>query len=533
MANLNGKSKLSPNSKKVVMACGMLMLLGICWLSYQHFNNSYFVKYPKKATFAKLEKIRKEKKETVIDYLNQQSAKGNQISENKNIIHCFKELLLLYEQKTYSVAKYGQIEKELEELFVTDLDEFYDLLFINKGGDIFFTIKKEDDFLANIYESRFDNIDLYKIIREKAVLKTMDSVTFVDYDYYPISAEPASFFIAPVREKGQTIGYVVLQLAINQINNILTDRVSMGRTGEVYLVNKKYFMMTQSRFIDGVTSLRKVIKTDAVKNALAHGKGNEIINDYRSKRVFSSYEKFDYKGTEWIIIAEIDEDEIITDLYLASEDELFKKSIRYLEQYAFAENGQVVPEYLKSSGNKVKVDVKEVIKSKDKEILYTRGVATCTALTVAYPGKFGYLAHISPTDEVYEDVDWTTKLFLRDKQTNFVGNLMMNISMVDISQHEKAHLKFGVFSTTHEGLKNILHKLVESDINLFQIKVLYKNQYKSVNIVFDYDKDQVWSQWKNGDSKTAYNEHYRQVPDFGEIIKKVSNYEMSSANIDS
>lgn len=531
MTNSNNKCGISFKSKKIVIVFGILAVLGISWQSYLQFNKSYFVRHPKKATFAKLEKIRNKKKKTVIDYLDQRSMKGDQVAENEVIIHHFKELLSLYRQKAYSSSKYSQIERELEELFVVDLDEFYDLLFINEDGDIFFTIKKEYDFLSNIHDSNFDDIDLYKIIREKVTNETTDGVTFVDYDYYPASAEPASFFIATVREKDKTIGHIVLQLAINQINNILTDRSSMGKTGEIYLVNDKQLMLTQSRFIDGVTSLNKRVATQAVKDSLVERKGNKIIDDYRGKRVFSSYERFDYKGTEWIIIAEIDEDEIITDIYLASEDDLFEKAANYLNNYAFTENQRSMPEYLKTRNNKIKVDVKEVMKSKDKEILYTRGVATCTAFTISYSGKFGYLAHISPTDEVYENIDWTTKLFLKGKQTDFVGNLIANISMLDISQHEKTYLKFGMFATGDESLKNIVHKLVENDIVLSQIKILYKNQYKSVNIIFDYDKDQVWSQWKTEGSETPYNDHYMRVPDFGKIIKKVSNYE-TSTNID-
>lgn len=533
IVNLSDKNGVSSKAKKVRMALVIFTIMVICWLSFRYFNNSYFIKHPQQATFAKLEKIRKEKKEQVVNYLDQQSRKGNQISKNKDIMHCFKELLLLHQANAYLGPEYNKIERKLEELFVMDLDEFYDMLFINKKGDVFFTIKKEDDFLSNIHDSRFDDIYLYKIIRDRTAKIRTDDVTFVDYDYYPMSAEPASFFVAPVIEKGQTIGYVVLQLAINHINDILTDRSSMGRTGEVYLVSDKQLMLTQSRFIDSVTSLNKVVDTKAVKDSLTKRKDNKIIDDYRGKRVFSSYERFDYKGTEWIIIAEIDVDEVITDLYMASEDKFFEKSIEYLEQYPFPEKQHAAPAYPTDNKNMIKVDVKEIMKSKNHEILYTRGVASCTALTISYPGKFAYMAHISPTDEVYESIDWMTKLFLKNKQTNFVGNLMANINMVDISQHEKSYLKFAVITTGDNSIKNIIHKLVSNGISLSQIKILYRKQYDSVNIIFDYDKDRVWSQWKGKGAETSYGEHYRQIPDLGEIVKTVSNYKTVSTNIDS
>ena len=180
------------------------------------------------------------------------------------------------------------IEHSINKLFVTELDKFYDILFIDNKGDIFFTVKKEDDFLGNIHEERFKGVLLYERIKKIKIRET----EFVDYEYYSVSDEPASFFITTVMEGSNILGYIVLQLPINDINSILTDRNDLGRTGEVYLVNYSQLMITQSRFIDDNTILTKQIDTEAVKNALQKTRGSKIIEDYRDKRVFSSYEQF-------------------------------------------------------------------------------------------------------------------------------------------------------------------------------------------------------------------------------------------------
>ncbi len=410
--------------RKVRITCIILLLLGACSIWYFCFDNIYFSLFPKKYTFTKLGRIRTEKKNEVIDYLEQQCRKGNQYSKNEMINKHFTGLLSLHKQKAYSSNEYYQIEKELEEYFVLELGEFYDMLFVSNDGIIFFTLKKEDDFLANIYESAYDDIELYKKIKEETAMIGNHELTFVDYDYYPVSGEPASFFIMPVTDSNQRLGYIVLQLAINHINYILTDRKSLGRTGEVYLINEKQLMVTQSRFIDDNTILNKVIDTESVRNAFKEGKGNRIIDDYRQKRVFSSYEIFEYKGAKWIIIAEIDEDEVVTDFYLAHENKLFKKSVEYLKRYSFLDVQETMSKDMIDKMVKIKVDVKEVVKNKDQGILYTQGVATCTALTISYPGKFGYMAHITPTDNVYENVGWKTRLLWKKKYTNFVDTLM-------------------------------------------------------------------------------------------------------------
>ncbi len=507
---------------KRTLFIGVPLVLSIITLySFFYYDDIYFKYNPKKATFSKLERIRKEKKAEVTRYLDQQKTKGEKVSHNDQILDYFKKLYYLHKNNPYNSLEYKFIEDSLNKFFVMELDKFYDILFIDNGGDIFFTIKKEDDFLGNVYEDRFNGVALYEKIRSIRI-KEME---FVDYEYYSVSDEPASFFISPVIDDNKIQGYIVLQLSINDINSILTDRRNLGRTGEVYLVNFKQLMITQSRFIDDSTILTKRIDTEAVRNALKEKKGNKIIKDYRGKMVFSSYEQFDYEGSIWIIIAEIDEDEVITDIYRDREKELFNKACEYLASYPYPNDKQKVfmPGW-KQKNNCVKVDFKEFQKSKDSELLYTEGVATCTALVACYPGKFGYLIHITPTDEVYKYTGLFTKMLLKDKHTNFVDTVMNYINRYDIVQYEKSFLRFGIFATHNSSFKNIIRKLIDNEIELSQIKILFKYDHRLVNVIFDYRSDQAWTQWGTRGYGFKFADEYGYIPDFGEVVKTISNY---------
>jgi len=507
---------------KIIYSGTILTLSIIAAYLFFNYDDIYFTYSPKKATFSRLEKIRKEKKGKVIRYLDQQKSIGKKISNNNYIIDSFEKLYHLYKNNALNNIEYRYTGNTLAKFFVSELDKFYDLLFIDTNGDIFFTIKKEDDFLGNIYEGRFNGVTLYEKIKNIKIEK----MEFVDFEYYSVSDEAASFFVSPVRKNNRLLGYIVLQLPINQINCILTDRKKLGRTGEVYLVNYKQLMITQSRFIDDNTILIKSIETEAVRNALKEKKGNKIIEDYRRKKVFSSYEQFDYEGTKWIIIAEIDEDEIITNLYRSSEKKFFNIACKYLANYPYPENEKKVfsPDWVKK--NKcIKVDFKEFQKSKNNEYLYTQGVSTCTAMTVCYPGKFGYLIHITPTDEVYKHISPFVKFLLKDRHTDFVKTVFNYTNRYDIKQYEKPLLRFGVFATHNSSFKNIIRKLVDSGVELSQIKILFKKDYNLVNVIFDYKNDQVWSQWGNKGYNMVFTDEYKHLPDFGEIVKIISNYD--------
>jgi len=507
-------------SKKLIIGVPSILLIFGVYM-FINFDDIYFNYNPKKATFSKLESIRDEKKAKVTHYLDQQKAKGVQICENNDIKNYFTKLHRLYRNQRYNGIEYALLEESISRLFVTELDKFYDILFIDSKGDIFFTVKKEDDFLGNIHEDRFNGVALYEKIRKTEVRES----EFVDYEYYSVSDEPASFFISSVIEGDKVLGYFVLQLPINDINSILTDRKDLGRTGEVYLVNQKQLMITQSRFIDDNTIISKRIDTDAVKSALLEKRGNKIIEDYRNKRVFSSYDQFNYEGTEWIIIAEIDEDEVITEIYRGRERELFTKVTDYLADYSY-QNGKrkLFEKGWAVNNNSIKVDFKEFQKSKNSQLLYTEGVATCTAMTISYPGKFGYLLHITPTDGSYKNIGFITRLLLRDNYTDFVDSVMKSINRYDILPCEKSLLQIGVVATHDASFKNIIHKLIVNEVELSQIKVLLKKNSQKVDVVFDYENDKVWTQWGGRGFKLMYTDEYDYAPDFGEIIKKLSNY---------
>ncbi len=506
--------------KKLVIGVPSFLLILAVYLSI-NFNDIYFNYNPKKATFSKLESIRDEKKDKVTNYLDRQKAKGVQTCQNRDIKNYFTKLHRLYENQRYNGIEYALLEETISRLFVTELDKFYDILFIDSKGDIFFTVKKEDDFLGNIHDDRFDGIALYEKIRKTEIRET----EFVDYEYYSVSDEPASFFISSVIENDKVLGYFVLQLPINDINSILTDRHDLGRTGEVYLVNQKQLMITQSRFIDDSTIITKKIDTEAVRSALLEKRGNKIIEDYRDKRVFSSYEQFNYEGTEWIIIAEIDEDEVVTEIYRGREKELFAKVTEYLADYSYQKDKKesFVQDW-KLNNSCIKVDFKEFQKSKNSQLLYTEGVATCTAMTISYPGKFGYLLHITPTDGSYKNIGFITRLLLRDNYTDFVESVMKSINRYDILPCEKSLLQIGVVATHDASFKNIIHKLIGNEVELSQIKVLLKKNSQKVDVVFDYENDKVWTQWGGRGFKLMYTDEYDYAPDFGEIIKKLSNY---------
>ena len=107
------------------------------------------------------------------------------------------------------------------------------------------------------------------------------------------------------------IGSVVLEIPITAINKIMfgySENNGLGKSGETYLVGSDYLMRSNSRFRENAV-LNLKVETVAVLNAFRGEPGTAIIEDYRGILCLSSFSKVNIGGLDWVILAEIDEQE--------------------------------------------------------------------------------------------------------------------------------------------------------------------------------------------------------------------------------
>ncbi|MGR3293193.1 MAG: cache domain-containing protein, partial [Candidatus Scalindua sp.] len=84
------------------------------------------------------------------------------------------------------------------------------------------------------------------------------------------------------RSGGRSIGFIRLHYDIFAFNSITNDRIGMGETGEVYIVNRDKVMLTESRFVKDAV-LNQVVNTEPLRRIIDDGSGGMtgIYPDYR------------------------------------------------------------------------------------------------------------------------------------------------------------------------------------------------------------------------------------------------------------
>ena len=246
-------------------------------------------------------------------------------------------------------SNYTEVHKRYHPIFRNIIKKFgyYDMFLIDPNGTVVYTVFKETDFATNFQTGPYKNSNLAKLNRLVQNAKERDYSKIVDFEAYSPSYDaPAAFIAAPIYENSQLIGVLAFQLPVDEINNVMTgnrkwEADGLGKSGETYLVGRDFLMRSVSRFLEqdpkgygeilrslGVKEsvirrinqykssiLQQPVRTEAVEEALAGKEGTQIIKDYRSIPVLSSYAPLQLEGLDWVILSEIDLAEAYAPIY--------------------------------------------------------------------------------------------------------------------------------------------------------------------------------------------------------------------------
>lgn len=215
---------------------------------------------------------------------------------------------------TTELDAYDKAHIKFHDYFVNlvELYQFYDLFIVdNKTGYITYSVYKEIDYATNLKSGPFKQSNIAKVFKKSIRAK---GFAFEDYQpYYPSYQAPASFVAKPI-DANNTL---ILQLSIDALNTIMTERQGLGETGETYLVGPDNLMRSDS-YLDMenhsvINSFKSPefgsIETTAVVESQQGLSGQKIIKDYNGNDVLSNYQPIEIFDTRWSLIAEIDKSE--------------------------------------------------------------------------------------------------------------------------------------------------------------------------------------------------------------------------------
>ena len=457
--------------------------------------------------FAHLETVKEHKKDQLTTYCMSIDSKAKQVKNDPVLLDFFliKNKYYLLQHKTPPPEKTKQaIEKYKSNIlrhYAENYMEFYDLLLINNKGDVIFTIKKEAEYHSNVFNGDMKDLPFASHLRPEP------NDYYLDFTYYHPSDEPAAFFVEPIYRNNEFKGWFVLQWAVNKLSSLVSDFESLGKTGEIFLVNKDQYLLSDIRFIGDSTILMKHLSLDNIQYKFEKREGKIIVTDYRGFRVLSVFELFSFMGSEWLLIAKIDEDEILTDFFNQQKNDALLE--RIIKKSAWNdENSSFLMNHEKSK----RVDIDEFVKADDGNNMVTRGVSTCTAVVACFQGRFAYMAHISPYDKMYGE-----------NRTDLLGHIIRRIKRYDIYSYEMRNIQFHVIATHHNSIHEIVTRLLAEGFLLSQIHFLYNPRAAVVDASFDYEQNMAMVVWMSDrERRNAGTQISSDKTNLGRILKEIA-----------
>ncbi|MGY5148486.1 MAG: HAMP domain-containing protein [Candidatus Nitrosopumilus sp. bin_68KS] len=172
---------------------------------------------------------------------------------------------------------------------------FEDVKIIGTNGKVFFSLGANTD----------------KDFTDDPLFQRGQKESFIQFE--PAESGKKMIVISPIfasdSKKGDDpIGVIISRMRTTSIDNILISKSGLGETGEVYIVNDKFLMLSESRFFENAVFEQKV-NTLPVQKCFNEGIDHiGFYKDYREIPIFGSSYCADDLGI--ILIVEIDESEV-------------------------------------------------------------------------------------------------------------------------------------------------------------------------------------------------------------------------------
>jgi len=197
---------------------------------------------------------------------------------------------------------------------------YADLFLVGPKGNVVYSVKKKADYARDLTSEDWRDSGLAQVYREAKASNAEGFKTFADFrGYAPSGGQPAAFVATPVvgdssrgmtTEKGEPIGYLVLQMAGTRLNAVMAQSAGMGATGDIVAIGPDGLLRSDSRVLEGDQVLAERVENEAVARALAGESGVAEVTGLTGNRALAVYAPFDMLGATWAVVGEKDLAEI-------------------------------------------------------------------------------------------------------------------------------------------------------------------------------------------------------------------------------
>lgn len=195
---------------------------------------------------------------------------------------------------------------------------YSDIYIVDAEGSILYSLAKQSDFATKLESGESANgHSIFAAVFHQAVDRgEMGGAAVSPVKVYaPAGDQPSLFFAAPVAdEAGVIVGVLAFRIPSSKISALLSARDGLGETGEAFLVNENYQLLSDSAFSAGDDTLVTRFENPAIDAAIAGQEVEGRSTDYRNRSMFAVALPLKVHGNDWAVVTVIDEAEVFSPL---------------------------------------------------------------------------------------------------------------------------------------------------------------------------------------------------------------------------
>jgi|GEM_PF-589139 len=174
-----------------------------------------------------------------------------------------------------------------------DSTGYYDLLLIDVDGNVIYSVAKESDLGSNLFNGPLHNSELARAFRRAMATLSQELSPFSAYA--PSANRLAAFLVQPLMENGRLAGALAMQMNVDHLQQVVTDRTGLGETGETVLAQRNadtvLYTAPLARVADAAYKAQIPFAQAALpmRNALSGERGDGVVLDYAGVEVAAAW----------------------------------------------------------------------------------------------------------------------------------------------------------------------------------------------------------------------------------------------------
>ena len=281
----------------------VLPLAGLAWFYLDSFEAAL-----RQTVLQNMASIADKKADQIDAFIDERLKDVEELGRNRGVHRIMADLLA--ESAPAASATVRARQAELAELIDTDL--YHDLLLIAPDGKVRLSLREESDLGSNLYRGPHRDTGLARGFRQALASFNTDLTPFEPYA--PSDGQVSAFLVVPLMADDRLLGALALQLDIDTLTPVVSDRTGLGQTGETVLAERQGDHLRYTAPLRHIAdaAFRSTLPESKIpapmRAALAGGHGSGLTHDYFGVPVAAAWRYL--PALHWGMVVKMDADEV-------------------------------------------------------------------------------------------------------------------------------------------------------------------------------------------------------------------------------